>query len=165
MNCSKSCKSSEDPNFLLINDISAFPSDAFLVNSIRETSTIFPLLFWLLPVLAFKCKNCRGKVSNVTIPEIDLVDINGEEIEKIRFFCYLGDFIEQSGGCLDVITARIRSASTKFRELLPIFVVFFLKTRGYAYNACVRMSYCMPVKRGLQHRNMSPVSIAKIWSW
>ena len=58
----------------------------------------------------FKCKKCRGEVSNAIIPDIKPVVINGEEIEKVSSFWYLGNFIGQRGGCFDAITARIRSA-------------------------------------------------------
>ena len=47
----------------------------------------------------FKRKKCRGEVSNATIPDIQPVDINGEEIKKVRSFCYLRNFIGQGGGC------------------------------------------------------------------
>ena len=65
--------------------------------------------------------------------------INGEEIEKVSSFCYLGDFVGQRGGCFDATTARIRSAWKKFRDLLPNLTCLglLLKSRGYAYNACV----------------------------
>ena len=87
----------------------------------------------------FKCKKCRGEVSNASIPDIEPVVINGEEIEKVSSFCYLGDFVGQRGGCFDATTARIRSAWKKFRDLLPNLTCLglLLKSRGYAYNACV----------------------------
>ena len=43
----------------------------------------------------FKCKKCRDEVSNATVPDIEPVIINDEEIEKVSSFCYLGDFIGQ----------------------------------------------------------------------
>ena len=39
----------------------------------------------------FKCKKCRGEVSNTNTPDIDPLDIKGEKIEKFRYFCYLAD--------------------------------------------------------------------------
>ena len=80
-----------------------------------------------------KCKKCRGEVSNATIPDIDPVDINGEQIKKVRSFCYLDDLIGQRGGCFDATTFRIRSAWKKFRELLLFLTCrgLSLKTRGY----------------------------------
>ena len=63
----------------------------------------------LKPEPEFKCKKCRGEVSNATIPDIEPVVINGEEIEKVSFF-YPDYFIGQHGGCFDATTARIRSA-------------------------------------------------------
>ena len=94
----------------------------------------------LKPDTDFKCKKCRGEVSHVSIPDIEPVVINGKEIKKVSSFCYLGDFVGQCGGCFDGTTARIRSAWKKFRDLLPILTCrgLLLKSRGYAYNACVR---------------------------
>ena len=94
----------------------------------------------LKPDTDFKFKKCRGEVSNAFIPDIESVVINGEEIEKVSYCCYLGDFIGQRGGCFDATTARIRSAWKKFRDLSPILTCrgLSLKIRGYAFNACVR---------------------------
>ena len=115
----------------------------------------------LKPDTDFKCKKCRGAVSNASIP--DSVVINGEEIEKVSSFCYLGDFVGQCGGCFDATTARIRSAWKTFRDLLPI-----LTCRGLlrvvvmpTVHVCV-VFCCTPVKRGPQHRKMSLVLIAMI---
>ena len=73
----------------------------------------------LKPDTDFKCKNWRGEVSNASIPDIEPVVISDEEIEKVSSFCYLDDFVGQRGGCFDAITARIRSAWKKFRDLFP----------------------------------------------
>ena len=88
----------------------------------------------------FKCKKCRGEVTAPVIPEIGPVVIDGETIEIVKSFCYLGDLSGQRGGCYDATTARIRSAWKSFRELLPMLTCrgIALKTRGYHYNACVR---------------------------
>ena len=93
----------------------------------------------LKPDNDFKCNKCRGEVSNASIPDIEPVVINGEEIEKVSPFCYLSDFVGKRGGCFDAITARIRSAWKKFRDLLPITTCcgLSLKSRSYACNAYV----------------------------
>ena len=93
----------------------------------------------LKPDPDFKCKKCRGEVSNATIQDIEPVVINGEEIKKVSSFCYLGDFIGQRGECFNATTARIRSAWKKFRDLLPVLTCcgLSLKSHGYACNACV----------------------------
>ena len=41
----------------------------------------------LKPDPDFKCKKCRGEVSNVTIQDIEPVVISGKEIEKVSSFC------------------------------------------------------------------------------
>ena len=93
----------------------------------------------LKPDTDFKCKKCRGEVSNASISGREPVVISGGEIKKVSSFCYLGDFVGQHGGCFDATTARIRSAWKKLRDLSPILTCrgFSLKSRGYAYNACV----------------------------
>ena len=93
----------------------------------------------LKPDTDFKCKKCRGEVSNASIPDIEPVVINGQEIKKVTCFCYLGDFVRQRCGYFDATTARIRSSWKKFRDLLPILTCrgLSLKSRGYAYNACL----------------------------
>ena len=118
---------------------------------VRINSTCHACGFWvhkhcpnikgpLKPDTDFECKKCRGEVSNASIPDSEPVVISGEEIEKVSSFCYRGDFVGQRGGCFDATTARIRSVWKKFRDLLPILTCggLSLKSRGYAYNACVR---------------------------
>ena len=40
----------------------------------------------LKPNPDFKCKKCKGEISNMAIPDIDPVNISGEAIEKIQVF-------------------------------------------------------------------------------
>ena len=101
-----------------------------------------------------KCKKCRGEVSNATIPDINHVHINGEEIRKVRYFCYLSDFIGKCGGCFDTTTARVTCA-WEFRALFPILTChgLSLKTHRYAYNGCVHsvLLYASETWAGTQH--------------
>lgn len=89
----------------------------------------------LKPNPDFECKKCRDEVLNVTIPDIDPVAINGEDIQKVRTFCYFSDFIGQHCGCFNDITARIGSAWKKFRELLLIPICCGLSFKTCAYYA------------------------------
>jgi len=88
----------------------------------------------------FKCRKCSGDVAQPTVPDLDRVVLDGEELEVVMSFCYLGDVTGQRGGCYDATTARIRSAWKKFRELLPILTCrgISLRNRGNAYSSCVR---------------------------
>ena len=60
------------------------------------------------------------------------ITVNGETLETVESFCYLGDMIGQDGGCSDAVNTRVRSAWKKFRELLPILTnrSFSLNCRG-----------------------------------
>jgi hypothetical protein len=65
---------------------------------------------------------------------------NGDIIERVGKFCYLGDMINADGGADSAVVARVRSAWKKFRELLPILTHkgTSLKLKGKIYESCVR---------------------------
>lgn len=46
--------------------------------------------------------------------------MDGNEFDTVSEFGYMGDVVGQAGGCVDVVTARIRSAWKAFHELLPL---------------------------------------------
>ena len=75
-----------------------------------------------------------------TTQDPEQIELQGEYIEVVKTFCYLGDVTGERGGCYDATTARIRSAWKKFRELLRILTCrgISLRNRGYAYSTCVR---------------------------
>ena len=89
---------------------------------------------------SFKCKRCLGLIPEVATPDPISLELDGEQIEVVTSFCYLGDVTGERGGCFDATTARIRAAWKKFRELLPILTCrgISLSNRGHGYNACVR---------------------------
>jgi len=41
---------------------------------------------------------------------------NGVLLEKVDKFCYLGDMLDENGGCDSTVTTRVRSAWKKFRD-------------------------------------------------
>ena len=86
----------------------------------------------------FKCKKCVKSVSPVEDPEKVVVGV--DELDLVNTFCYLGDMFGDNVGCADAITARIRSAWKKFRDLLPIVTnqAISLNMRGHVYSAAVR---------------------------
>ena len=103
----------------------------------------------LKPSPDFKCKKCRDEISNETFTEIDPVDINGEEIEKVRPFW----FTDLHGRTLESLCQSL------------LTVVFLWKYVVMpTMHVCI-VSYCMSIKHGLQHKKISPVSIAMIWWW
>ena len=65
-------------------------------------------------MIPFMCKTCRGEHVPPPVP-VSLYPIifNGEEIEVVNSFCYLGDAIGHRGGCYNATTARIRRYADK----------------------------------------------------
>ena len=92
--------------------------------------------------ITFVCKRCSNKVIEATMVGIgDGVDIgNGDVLEKVGKFCYLGDMINADGGADSAVVARIRCAWKKFRELSPLLTHkgASLKLKGKVYESCVR---------------------------
>ena len=88
----------------------------------------------------FVCRRCTNELPPSPGPEFTEVLHNGESLEVVQEFCYLGDVIGSSGGCYDAITARMKSAWKSFRELLPILSnrAISFRNRGHIFNSCVR---------------------------
>jgi hypothetical protein len=87
----------------------------------------------------FKCRTCKGSTTSPT-QDLKEIQLGNDRLEVVGSFCYLGDMIGQSGGSSDAVSARVRSAWAKFRELLPILTNrgIALKTRGHVYKLAVR---------------------------
>lgn len=61
-------------------------------------------------------------------------------LEKVDRFCYLGELLSCNGDVDTAVTARMRGAWNKFRELSPILTAkkVSLKVKGKIYVSCVR---------------------------
>ena len=87
----------------------------------------------------FKCKRCVGDIVSYKDDEKEIL-IGNDSLEVVNSFCYLGDVIDQVGGCAGATTARIRSAWKSFHELLPVLTTrsISLRKRGEIFQSCVR---------------------------
>ena len=96
----------------------------------------------------FMCKTC-STITGDTNPSPTSISIESKEFEVVSEFCYLGDVIEQAGGCTNTVTARIGSAWKAFHELLPILTeVYPLQTMA-RYLRLVSELFCyMEVRPG-----------------
>ena len=89
----------------------------------------------------YRCSRCGGVARPIDGRPNTKWTLNGDsELDMVDHFCYLGDTIGAGGGCDLSITARIRSAWGKFRELLPLLTsrVLSFKTRGRIYITYIR---------------------------
>ncbi|MBJ3201397.1 hypothetical protein JGB54_23255, partial [Salmonella enterica subsp. enterica serovar Agona] len=90
--------------------------------------------------LTFICAKCTGQVADCVKGD-ERFDIgNGDSLEKVERFCYLGDMVSADGGADLAVTARVRSAWKKFKELAPILTSkgASLRLKGKIYQSCVR---------------------------
>ena len=87
----------------------------------------------------FKCSRCSSPPDPLEDENIEVICDN-QKIDVVDKFWYLGDTIGARGGAEDSVTARIRSAWNKFRELIPLLTgkSFPLLTKGKVFQACVR---------------------------
>ena len=93
----------------------------------------------MIKVQGFRCRMClTGRDNNDTIK--DLVLENGEVIEGVGQFCYLGDVLNGEGGSSMASINRVRSGWKKFRELSGMLTnkKVALRLKGRVYAACVR---------------------------
>ena len=65
---------------------------------------------------------------------------NGEKVEVVEKFCYVGDVIGKGGGAEESSRARVRCAWGKFMELKILLTArgVSLRVKGKIYRACVQ---------------------------
>ena len=75
---------------------------------------------------------------------------DGQSLECVEKFCYLGDMIGAGGGAEEAARARVRCAWAKFGELAPILTLrgASLKVKGKVYRYVCRGCWCTAVKPG-----------------
>src|SRR6267154_797308 len=88
----------------------------------------------------FKCRNCAVGGVKVVDGLKQFVLGNGEKVEVVEKFCYLGDVIGKGGGAEESSRARVRCAWGKFMELKMLLTVrgASLRVKGKIYRACVQ---------------------------
>ena len=94
----------------------------------------------LVDVPSFRCGRCLGTARPIDARPCHSMPLDGQELEVVDSFCYLGDMTDAGGGCTRSVINRTRVAWGKFHDLLPILTCRTLSfyTRGYLYATCVR---------------------------
>jgi len=82
----------------------------------------------------FKCKRCQGFIDNNLEERLTM---DGDDIEIVDKFPYLGDVLSTEGGVHEAIIARIRSAWKNLRRFLVYYArrAFHLELRELYINA------------------------------
>ena len=65
------------------------------------------------------CAGCLGKACPIDGRLVKEVLVDGEKVEAVPEFCYLGDMLSAGGGCELAAVTNCKSAKGKFRQLLP----------------------------------------------
>ena len=84
------------------------------------------------------CKNC---ILGVLFEDEDkMITLDGDNIEVVDRFSYLGDVIITEGGAQEAVTSRIRPAWKKFKDVSNVICgrSISLKVRGTLYKSYVR---------------------------
>ena len=94
-------------------------------------------------ILDFLCSRCTNKVGGGdkvgNSDEVELI-LDGQPVEKVGAFCYLGDTLAADGSADLAVNARVNSGWNKFREVSSILTGKFIswKRKGKIYDSCVR---------------------------
>ena len=90
---------------------------------------------------SFRCRVCedRDNGEGVDLEDGMILD-NGERLDRVGKFCYLGDVLNGNGGSNSASVGRIRCAWGKFRELCGFLLKkdVSLRLKGRVYTSCVR---------------------------
>jgi len=86
------------------------------------------------------CLRCKGEARPIDGRPQKTVNVGSDVLEIVSSFCYLGDMQSAAGGCTTAAITRVKSAWSKFNELLPVLTSrhLSLKRRGHLYHTCVR---------------------------
>ena len=87
-------------------------------------------------VVNFRCSTCVGGVPDVR----ENLVIDGETLQEVREFTYLGDVLDGEGGTDRALKHQTAAGSRKWREISILLCNKHipLKSRGAVYDACVR---------------------------
>ena len=87
----------------------------------------------------FQCKRCRGMVEETRGRREDL-EVDGMRYEVVTNFCYLGDVLDEGGGCAVAVSRRIRAGWSKFRELSGVVLAKDIPNhlKGFVYKTYIR---------------------------
>ena len=85
----------------------------------------------------FQCSTCTGP--NLMEPRDDL-QLEGEAVEEVKEFCYLGDLLDSEGGVERTVKMRVSAAWHKWRDISSLLTnkSLPLKNRARVYDACIR---------------------------
>ena len=93
----------------------------------------------------FVCRMCRGYGKNDEDLNKGLVFDNGDCVESVDRFCYLGNMLNSGGGVESASIMRVRCAWAKFRELSSFLTQkeVSLKLKDRVYATCIRSTCTM----------------------
>ena len=90
---------------------------------------------------SFICRRCKGELCEIrqVNSQVNDLHIDGHEYERVDKLCYLGDMLNQEGGCEHAILKRIQTSWLKFRELSGLLIGkgMSLKSKGIFYTTCI----------------------------
>src|SRR6267154_2933322 len=91
-------------------------------------------------IVNFMSRNCAAGGVKVVDELKQFVLGNGDKVEVVEQFCYLGDVIEKGGSAEESSRARVRCAWEKFMELKMLLTArgASLRVKGKIYRACVQ---------------------------
>ena len=101
--------------------------------------------------------------------EDKMITLDGDNIEVVDTFFYLGDVISMEGGAQEAVTSRIRSTWKKFKEVSNVICrrSISLKVRGtlnktYVRNALTYGAECWALKMEDERRlKTTEMNVAK----
>ena len=84
------------------------------------------------------CEACLG-LTGSDPPVADKIVLDGNELEVVNKFCYLGDMLDAKGGAESSSIARVQCGWKKFNDLLPFLGsrAVSLPMKGEIYSTCV----------------------------
>ena len=68
----------------------------------------------------FQCVRCHGLAPAIEKKDLLSAVVDNDSVEVVHSFCYLGDMITSGRVCSEATIVCCRTATRKFKELLPV---------------------------------------------
>ena len=88
----------------------------------------------------YRCTQSQGTACPLDSRPQREVQVGPNKLEVVASFCYLGDMLSAASGCELLITACVKAAWKKFKELIPVLSsphLSFKTSYGCVYSSCV----------------------------
>ena len=125
--------------FTQLEDLDYADDIALLSHTERQTQQKLDRLLQYGEQVGLRANTKKTKLMTVNVNKEVNVNINGEPVERVTSFLYLGSLMSEDGGAEEDIQSRLGKARRAFAQLNPVWRSrqYGRETKLKIYNSCI----------------------------